>query len=161
MYMDSVRGFKDKWYIVRPVTTTGLESVYEEETVVTDDHGEALLDDEGRPVLGRVAKFPLHWTSRHYEHGTGYYHTSAGEMSPEDEKAYGTLCRYVDSFFPARWATREGKDILDEEGYPTFEARPIDTKALVECQSFGQAANLLGRYCFVLFEFLHLLLVRH
>ena len=58
MYMDSVRGFKDKWYIVRPVTKTGLESVYEEETVVTDDHGEALLDDEGRPVLGREAKFP-------------------------------------------------------------------------------------------------------
>ena len=115
---------------------------------VIDDHGEAILDDEGRPMLGRVAKFPLHWTSRHYEHGTGHYHTPAGGMSTEDEEAYGTLCRYVDSFFPARWATREGKDILDEDGYPTFEARPIDTKALVECQSFGQAKNLLGLYFF-------------
>ena len=66
-------------------------------------------------------------------------------MGSEDEKAYDTLCRYVDSFHPARWATREGEDVLDEEGYPTFEARPIDTKALVECQSFGQAARLLGR----------------
>ena len=74
-------------------------------------------------------------------------------MSTEDEEAYGTLCRYVDSFFPARWATREGKYILDEDGYPTFEALPINTKALVECQSYGQAANLLGyflSYSFVL-----------
>ena len=100
--MDSVRGFKDKWYVVRPVTTTGLESVYEEEAVITDDDGEALLDDEGHPVLGRTTKFPVHWISRHYEHGTRYYHTSAGEMSSEDEKAYDTFCRYVDSFHPAR-----------------------------------------------------------
>ncbi|KAL5080186.1 hypothetical protein RYX36_008607 [Vicia faba] len=101
MYMDYVRGFKDKWYIVRPIMQTALDYVYEEETAVTDDHGEPLMDDEGRPI-------------------------------------------YVDIFFPARWATREGKDILNEDGYPTFEARPIDTKALVECQSYGQAANLLG-----------------
>ena len=44
-----------------------------------------------------------------------------------------------------------GKDILDEEGYPTFEARPIDTKALIECQSYGQAVDLLG--CFLSYSF--------
>ena len=146
MYMDSVRGFKDKWYVVWPITQTALDSVYEEETAVTDENGEPLMNDEGFPVLGRVSKFSLHWCSRHYEHGTGHYHTPAGGMSTEDEEAYSTLCRYVDSFFPARWATREGKDILDEEGYPTFEARPIGTKALVECQSYGKAVDLLG--CF-------------
>ena len=72
-------------------------------------------------------------------------------MGSEDEQAYDTLCRYIDSFHPARWSTREGEDVLDEEGYPTFEARPIDTKALVECQTFRQAARLLGR---LLLEFL-------
>ena len=151
MYMDSVRGFKDKWYVVRPVTTAALESLYEEEAPMSDDDGEAILDNDGYPVMARTAKFPVHWMFRHYEHGTGYYHTSAGDMCSEDEKAYDTLCRFVDSFHPARWATREGEDVLDEEGYPTFEARPIDTKALVECQSFRQAARLLGR---LLLEFL-------
>ena len=47
------------------------------------------MDDEGRPVLGRVAKFPLHWSSRHYEHGTRHYHMPAGGMSTENEEAYG------------------------------------------------------------------------
>ena len=42
MYMDSVRGFKDKWYVMRPITQTALDSVYEEETAV-DDENESLL----------------------------------------------------------------------------------------------------------------------
>ena len=65
-------------------------------------------------------------------------------MCAEDEEAYVVLYKFVDGFFPARWVTREGDDILDEDGYPTFKARPINTKALVECQSYGQAVDLLG-----------------
>ena len=151
MYMDSVRGFKDKWYVVRPVTTSALGTLYEEEEALSDEDGEAVLGDDGSPVMARTAKFPVHWLSRHYEHGTGYYHTAAGDMCSEDEEAYAALCRFVDSFHPARWATREGDDILDAEGYPTFESRPIDTKALVECETYRQAARLLGR---LLLEFL-------
>ena len=69
-------------------------------------------------------------------------------MSIEDEEAYGILNKFVDGFFSARWVTREGDDILDEDGYPTFEARPINTKALVEFQSYGQAIDLLGSLLF-------------
>ena len=65
-------------------------------------------------------------------------------MSIEDEEAYGVLNRFVDGFFPARWVTREGHDVFDEDGEPTFEARLIYTKVLVECQSYGQAVDLLG-----------------
>ena len=162
MYIDSVWGFKDKWYVLQSVTQTTLDSMYEEDTAVVDENGEPLMDAEGRLAMGSVSKFPLHWCSRHYEHGTGNYHTPAGGMSVEDEEAYGTLCKYVDSFFPARWVTREGEDILDEEGYPIFEARPIDTKVLVECQSYGQAVDLLGCFCLiVLFQFLCLLLAHN
>ena len=53
-------------------------------------------------------------------------------MSVEDEEAYGVLNIFVDGFFPTRWVTREGHDVLDEDGEPMFEARPINTKALVE-----------------------------
>ena len=56
MYMDSVRGFKDKWYVVRPVTTSALNSLFEEEEPVSDEDGEAMLGDDGNPVLGRTAK---------------------------------------------------------------------------------------------------------
>ena len=65
-------------------------------------------------------------------------------MSTEDEEDYSVLNKFVDGFFPARWVTREGNDILDEDGEPTFEARPINTKALVECQSYGLVIDLLG-----------------
>ena len=144
MYMDSVRGFKDKWYVVHPITDSAVDSLYEEEGPVSDDDGEALLNDDGSPVLGRRAKFPVYWMPRHFEHGTGYFHTAVGDMCTEDQRAYTTLCNFVDSFHPAQWVTREGNDILDKDGYPTFEARPIDTKALVECSTYRQAARLLG-----------------
>ena len=60
MYMDSVRGFKDKWYVVRPVTTSALKSLYEEEAPKSDDDGEAVLDNNGYPVMARTAKFHVH-----------------------------------------------------------------------------------------------------
>ena len=65
-------------------------------------------------------------------------------MSAEDEEAYGVLNKFFDGFFPARWVTREGDEVLDEDGYLMFEAHPINTKALVEFQSYGKAVDLLG-----------------
>ena len=65
-------------------------------------------------------------------------------MGVEDEQAIGVLNRFVDGFFPSRWVTREGHDILDEDGEPTFEACPINMKALVEYRTYRQAVNLLG-----------------
>ena len=111
---------------------------------MVDGDREPLVDAEGSPTVGRISRFPIHWCSGHYEHDTGHYHTPAGSMSVEDEEAYAVLCKFVDGFFPARWVTRRGDDILDEDGYPTFEVHPINTKALVECQSYGQAVDLIG-----------------
>ena len=65
-------------------------------------------------------------------------------MSVEDEESFGVLNQFVNGFFPSRWITREGHDILDKDGEPTFEARPINTKALVECRTYRKAVNLLG-----------------
>ena len=76
-------------------------------------------------------------------------------MSAEDEEAYGVLNWFIDGFFPARWVTREGRDILNEDGEPTFEARPINTKVLVEYRSYGRVMDLLG---FCLLDFTILLL---
>ena len=151
--MDYVRDFKDKWYILQPSTQTIVDSLFEPAAVVDED-GEPCLDAEGNPEIGRISRFPIHWCSGHYDHGPGHYHTPAGGMSAEDEEAYGILNKFVDAFFPARWVTREGDDILDEDGYPMFEARPINTKALVECQSYGQAVDLLGLLLLILFLFL-------
>ncbi|CAI8617795.1 unnamed protein product [Vicia faba] len=120
MYMDSVRDFKNKWYVLQPTTQTALDSLFELETMVVDGDGEPLVDAEGSPAVGRISRFPIHWCSGHYEQGTEHYHTPVGSMSVEDDEACVVLCKFVDGFFPARWVTREGGDILDEDGYPTF-----------------------------------------
>ena len=112
-----------------------MDSLFELAAVVNED-GEPCLDSEG-PEIGKVSKFPIHWCSGHYDHGPGYYHTPSGGITAESEEAYSVLNKFFDCFFLARWVTREGNDILDEDGEPTFEARPINTKALVECQSYG------------------------
>ena len=134
--MDSVRDFKDKWYILQPSTQTVVDLLFEPATVVDED-GEPCFDAQGNPEIGRVSRFSIHWCSGHYDHGPGYYHTPAGGMSVEDEEAYGILNKFVDGFFPAQWVTMEGDDILDEVGEPTFEARPINTKVFVKFQSYG------------------------
>ena len=56
-------------------------------------------------------------------------------MSVEDEEAFSVLNHVIDGLFPSRWVMMEGNDILDKDGEPTFEARPINTKALVKCHT--------------------------
>ncbi|MCI83137.1 hypothetical protein A2U01_0104412, partial [Trifolium medium] len=58
MFVDSVRGFKERYYVVRPRTSLARDSLYET-TVVTEEDGSARLDANGRPVTRRVARFPL------------------------------------------------------------------------------------------------------
>ncbi|CAI8601241.1 unnamed protein product [Vicia faba] len=147
MYMDSVRDFKDKCYILQPSTQTTLDSLFDPATIMDED-GDSCLDTEGNPEIGRISKFPIHWCSGHYDHGSGHYHTSSSGMSVEDEEAYGVLNHFVDGFFHAKWVTQEGRNILDEDDDPMFEARSINTKALVEYQSYGQAVDLLGFFAY-------------
>ena len=71
--MDSIRDFKDKWYVLQPSTQTVVGSLFDPTTVVDED-GEPCLDAEGILDMGRISKFPIHWRSAHYDHGPGYYH---------------------------------------------------------------------------------------
>ena len=111
---------------------------------VVDEDREVCYNEEGNLEIGRLSKFPIHWCSGHYDYSPIHYHTPSDSMGVEDEESFGVLNRFVDGFFPSRWVTREGHDILEEDGEPTFEAHPINTKALVECRTYGQAVNLLG-----------------
>ena len=134
--MNSVREFKDKRYVLQPSTQTVVDAMFDPNSVMDED-GESCYDAKGNPEIGRISKFPIHWCSGHYNHGPGHYHTSVGSMTAKDEEAYNVLNRFVDGFFPARWIMREGHDILNEDGEPMFEARPINTKALIKFRSYG------------------------
>jgi hypothetical protein len=64
MFVDSVRGFKERYYVVRPVSPEAKKSVYK--TVAT-------LGEEGVPVNREVPRFPLCWSDRHFALPTDVY----------------------------------------------------------------------------------------
>ncbi|MCI97387.1 hypothetical protein A2U01_0118688, partial [Trifolium medium] len=46
MFTDSVRGFKERYYVVRPRTPSAVDSLYRTE-LVTEPDGSARLDEHG------------------------------------------------------------------------------------------------------------------
>ena len=53
MYMDYVREFKDKWYVVHPSSQAAVDSVFNLTSVVDED-GEVCYDEDRNPEIGRL-----------------------------------------------------------------------------------------------------------
>ncbi|MCI72138.1 hypothetical protein A2U01_0093401, partial [Trifolium medium] len=47
-------------------------------------------------------------------------------------------------FEPTRYMTKAGTPALNSQGRPRVEARHINTKALLECESKAECKELLG-----------------
>ncbi|MCI83300.1 hypothetical protein A2U01_0104576, partial [Trifolium medium] len=47
MFVNSVRGFKERYYVVRPMTLLATDSLYRTEVVI-GENGYAQLDADGR-----------------------------------------------------------------------------------------------------------------
>ncbi|MCI48810.1 hypothetical protein A2U01_0070053, partial [Trifolium medium] len=75
MFVDYVRGFKERYYVVRPRTQSARDSLYETITVTKEDES-ARLDATGHPVTRRVARFPLSWSEEKFK--PARYVTKAG-----------------------------------------------------------------------------------
>ncbi|MCI34111.1 hypothetical protein A2U01_0055329, partial [Trifolium medium] len=55
----------------------------------------------------------------------------------------GKLQSFVDKFLPTRYVTKTGEPTLNSRGEPRVEARHINTKALLECESKAERKMLL------------------
>ena len=146
MFVDSVRNFKDKYFLVTSVSESAFSSALELTTEV-DDEGNVLYDEDGNVKTELVSLFPFHWTEAHFDEEPKDYLVKHEELSEDDQDSYIKLCHYVDSFFPAQWVTRDNREIVDENDEPIFEARVIDTRALLGCKTLGEAMELLGFAC--------------
>ena len=51
MYMDSVRDFKDRWYVVQPTSQTFVDVVFDP-TAIMDEDGEPCYDTNGKQEMG-------------------------------------------------------------------------------------------------------------
>ncbi|MCI20700.1 hypothetical protein A2U01_0041863, partial [Trifolium medium] len=140
--VDSVRGFKERYYVVRPRTPSGRDSLYSS-TIVTEDDGSARLDEDGRPVVRRIARFPLSWSEEHFATSTDSYLTKDEALSDGERVRLAKLQSFVEKFEPARYVTRAGTPTLDSRGRPRVEARYINTKSLLECKGRAECKLLL------------------
>ncbi|MCH85859.1 hypothetical protein A2U01_0006711 [Trifolium medium] len=132
MFVDSVSGFKERYYVVRPRTPSAKDSLYET-TVVTEEDGSTRLDEDGRPVVRRIARFPLSWSEEHFATSTDSYLTKDEARSDGERVGLAKLQSFVEKFEPARYVTRAGTPTLDSQGRSRVELRYINTKSLLEC----------------------------
>ncbi|CAJ2661442.1 unnamed protein product [Trifolium pratense] len=144
MFVESARGFKERYYVVRAVTEFAQDSLHMERPVFLED-GTPQLDEEGEQVTEWVLRFPLSWSSEHFAMRTDEYLTAAEDLTPAEMAGFEKLKVYVDGFKPCRVITSLGDAALDKHGKPRIEPRFVNTKLLLSCKTVSAEDTLLGR----------------
>jgi hypothetical protein len=141
MFVDSVRGYKPRYYAVRAESGAARESLYRDVTVTVG----------GEQVVRREPKFPLAWTFAHYEHSTDFYLTKDRGMSEQDWASLKILNDYVSSFKLGPCVYKEVIDgervtlpVLDKAGKQEYDVRIINTRAVLSAKSAAARKILLG-----------------
>jgi hypothetical protein len=119
MYVDSVRGFKERYYVIKPMTDAARESLYRmvEET------------ENGETMSRRRPRLPFAWSYEHFENSSESYLIKDEELTGEEVASLEALKAFVVRFRPGRCVTRDGSPVLGEDGKPVFEKRYINTGA--------------------------------
>ncbi|CAJ2669302.1 unnamed protein product [Trifolium pratense] len=144
MFVESARGFKERYYVVRAVTEFAQDSLHMERPVFLED-GTPQLDEEGEQAMEWVLRFPLSWSSEHFELRTDEYLTSVEDLTPAEMAGFEKLKAYVDGFKPCKVVTSLGEVALDKHGRPRIEPRYVNTKLLLSCKTVSAEDTLLGR----------------
>jgi hypothetical protein len=144
MYSESIRGFKSRFYIVRPETRTGKRTLYDW-VVDKNEDGIVKKNEDGIDKMKEVEKFPMSWTDEHFKKCTDSYLTADASLSVEERRGLKVLQDFVASFLPAKLVTKAGEPVLDEEGNEQFVPRLIHTKRLLECRTRAEMHEILGR----------------
>ncbi|CAJ2668024.1 unnamed protein product [Trifolium pratense] len=142
MFVESARGFKERYYVVKPVTQAARDSLYMDKELLQED-GSPRLNEQGVPMTERVPRFPLAWSSEHFEMRTEEYLTAAVDLSPEEQAGFLKLKTYVKGFKPCTFTVASGAVALDKKGRPRVEPRFVNTKALLACKSVEEEKVLL------------------
>lgn len=148
MYTNSVKDFKDRYYVIQPINTTISNRLFCL-VPLRDEAGEPTRDEYGvvQEEFGSV--FPFCWWEEHFDAEVKEYFYTDDKLDEEDLAAHAKICRYVERFTPTYWVTRTDEPIMDEAQGHLCEAREIDTKALLGCKSEADAYALLGCFQFI------------
>ncbi|GAU22743.1 hypothetical protein TSUD_138670 [Trifolium subterraneum] len=113
IFEESLRGFKDKWYVVRPITSAGWKTILVRGPKLNDE-GRVEHRDDGEPIEVDCER---------------------GALSKEELADLKALEDFVEEFPPSLWE--------DKEGYQLSSKRYINTKALLKCTTRVEAEDLL------------------
>jgi hypothetical protein len=144
MYVESIRGFKSRFYVVRPETRAGKDTLYEW-VVDKKKDGTVEKNEDGTDKMKEVERFSMSWTDEHFKKGTESYLTADSSLSVEERQGLKLFQEFVKNFLPAKLMTRAGEPFLDEEGNEQFVPRLIHTRRLLECRTRAEVHEVLGR----------------
>ena len=87
-YLEFVCHFKERYFVVNPLTDADIDSIYNRVEEMED----------GRPVTHLMAIFPLKWKWKHFEKKPEYYVVKPEDLDTQDQLSYEKLATYVMSF---------------------------------------------------------------
>jgi hypothetical protein len=143
IFEESLRGFKDKWYVVRPITSAGWKTILVRGPKL-DDEGRVEHRDDGEPIEVDCERFPFCWSKKHYAREAKSFTFKKGALSKEELADLKALDEFVGDFPPSLWEDREGNPVCDEEGCQLSSKKFINTKALLRCSTRAEAEDLLS-----------------
>ncbi|GAU38386.1 hypothetical protein TSUD_147540 [Trifolium subterraneum] len=134
MFLESVRGFKDSYFFVKPLNSVSWQSLIYQGPA-KDATGAPLIGPDGRPVLEDYSRFPLSWRKSHYLKPASDFIYSAEELTVEELSNYEQMKVFVSGFPRKRYGDEEGNPVLDEMGVPVTKKTFIDTRKLLASKS--------------------------
>jgi hypothetical protein len=148
LYEESVRGFKDNWYVVLPKGAEGLQSVVTRVPKIDED-GNQVLRPDGSPVIVEHPRFPFKWDRKHYLLPASSFGCGKKELNGTILAQHDMLCDFVDGFAPLVRTDKDNNPVVDVDGNVVTSKRFIDTKALLTCSTRVEAETLLSMFGFV------------
>ncbi|GAU51416.1 hypothetical protein TSUD_88710 [Trifolium subterraneum] len=137
MFLESVRGFKDSYFFVKPLTSIAWQSLIYQGPA-KDATGVQLVSPDGRPVMEDYSRFPLSWRKSHYLKTASDFIYSAEELTVEELSNYEQMKVFVSSFPRKCYEDEDGNPVLDEMGVPATKKTFIDTKKLLVSKNVAE-----------------------
>ncbi|GAU12547.1 hypothetical protein TSUD_182610 [Trifolium subterraneum] len=137
MFLESVRGFKDSYFFVKPLNSVSWQSIIYRGPA-KDATGAPLVGPDGRPILEDYSRFPLSWRKSHYLKPASDFIYSTEELTVEELSNYEHMKVFVGSFPRKTYEDEDGNVVLDDSGAPLTKKCFIDTRRLLACKSAAE-----------------------
>ncbi|GAU36979.1 hypothetical protein TSUD_150150 [Trifolium subterraneum] len=137
MFLESVRGFKDSYFFVKPLNSVSWQSIIYRGPA-KDATGAPLIGPDGRPILEDYSRFPLSWRKSHYLKPASDFIYSTEELTVEELSNYEQMKVFVGSFPRKTYEDEDGNVVLDNSGAPLTKKCFIDTRRLLACKSSAE-----------------------